>query len=137
MTLSRTELRELCMKMVFQYNFYPNPDLDEAVWCFLETNERLTDEDRKEVFERGKDIFSHVAEIDAEINEKAKDWTTERMGRVDLSLIRLAVYEMKYDEETPDKVAVNEAVNLAKKYGGDNSPKFVNGVLHHFVKENG
>jgi N utilization substance protein B len=68
------------------------------------------------------------------INEKAKVWNTERMGTVDLNVIRLAVYEMKYDETIPDGVAINEAVELAKLYGQDESAGFVNGVLAKFVE---
>ena len=63
------------------------------------------------------------------VNEVAEGWKTARMGKVDLTLIRLAVYEMKYEEDVPVKVAINEAVELAKKYGSDDSPAFVNGVL--------
>ena len=68
------------------------------------------------------------------INEKAKGWNTDRMGTVDLTVIRLAVYEMKYDETIPDGVAINEAVELAKLYGQDESAGFVNGVLAKFVE---
>ena len=59
----------------------------------------------------------------------AKGWKTGRMGKAELAILRLAVYEMKYDEDVPVKVAINEAVELAKKFGGDESPAFVNGIL--------
>ena len=63
------------------------------------------------------------------INSASKKWAASRIGKVELAIIRLAVYEILFDEEVPDKVAVNEAVELSKKYGGDESPAFVNGVL--------
>ena len=63
------------------------------------------------------------------INEAAKGWKTTRMGKVDLTLIRLAVYEIKFEEEVPTGVAINEAVELAKNYGTDDSASFVNGIL--------
>ena len=63
------------------------------------------------------------------IEEVSEGWKIKRMGRVDLSIMRLAVYEMKYDEDIPVRVAINEAVEIAKKYGQDNSPSFVNGIL--------
>ena len=63
------------------------------------------------------------------LNASAKGWKTSRMGRVDLTILRLAVYEMKFDEDIPEKVAINEAVELSKKFGGDESPAFINGVL--------
>jgi N utilization substance protein B len=74
-----------------------------------------------------------IEEIDAKINEVSEGWKTGRMGKVDLTLIRLAVYEMLYEEDVPAKVAINEAVELAKQYGTDNSPSFVNGVLAKLV----
>ena len=60
-----------------------------------------------------------IPEIDEKINEIAEGWRTRRMGKVELTILRLAVFEMKYDEEIPEKVAINEAVELAKKFGGD------------------
>ena len=77
--------------------------------------------------------MNHKEEIDEKINEVAKGWKTQRMGKADLSILRLAVYEMKYDEEIPVNVAINEAVELAKKFGSDDSPAFVNGILAKLV----
>ena len=70
-----------------------------------------------------------IPAIDEMLNASAKGWKTSRMGRVDLTILRLAVYEMKFDEDIPEKVAINEAVELSKKFGGDESPAFINGVL--------
>ena len=72
-------------------------------------------------------------EIDAALNEKVQGWNTARMGKVDLTVLRLAVYEIMFDEEIPTGVAINEAVELAKKFGQDSSPAFVNGVLAKFA----
>ena len=74
-------------------------------------------------------IREHLEEIDQLLNETSKGWKTSRMNKVDLNVLRLAVYELKYDEEVPTGVAINEAVELAKKFGGDESPAFVNGIL--------
>ena len=68
------------------------------------------------------------------INKQAKGWTTQRMGKVDLTILRLAVYEIIYDENVPVGVAINEAVELAKRYGQDESSGFVNGILAKFAK---
>ena len=70
---------------------------------------------------------------DALINEKSTGWKTSRMAKVDLSIIRIAVYEIKFEDDIPFKVSVNEAVELAKKYGADESPAFVNGILAKFA----
>jgi len=135
MTINRKKLRELSMKLIFQFTFYPNPELDQQTRVFLEQQESLTEEDREFIAARMKDIYSKIKGIDKEISQKAEGWKLSRMSRVDLSLIRLAKYEMDYDDEVPVKVAINEAVELAKIYGGDESPKFVNGVLAKLVKE--
>ena len=78
-------------------------------------------------------IAAHAAEIDSKINAVAKGWKTNRMGKVELAIIRLAVYEIKYDEDIPTGVAINEAVELAKKYGTKDAPSFVNGILAKIV----
>ena len=84
----------------------------------------------QEKFDR---IMDKLSDIDAQINERAKGWTTGRMAKVDLTIIRLAVFEILYDETVPGSVAINEAVELAKKFGQDESYSFVNGVLARFV----
>ena len=78
-------------------------------------------------------IVEKIPELDARINEIARGWNTRRMGKVELTILRLALFEMKYDEDVPEKVAINEAVELAKKFGGDESPSFVNGILAKLV----
>ena len=76
-----------------------------------------------------------MPEIDGILNENAKGWKTARMNKVDLTILRLAVYEINWDEEIPVGVAINEAVELAKKFSGDDSPAFVNGVLGRIAQE--
>ena len=71
--------------------------------------------------------------IDIMIDEKAKGWKTSGMGKVELTILRLAVYEMLFDEDVPATVAINEAVEIAKKFGGDDTPAFVNGILAKVV----
>jgi N utilization substance protein B len=78
--------------------------------------------------------MDRVPELDARINEVAEGWKTRRMGKAELTILRLALYEILYDEEIPQKVAINEAVELAKKFGGDDSPSFINGVLAKLVR---
>ena len=81
------------------------------------------------------DIYAKVPELDEKLNEVAKGWKTGRMGKVDLTVLRLALYEMAYEEGIPERVAINEAVEIARKYGGNESPSFVNGVLAKLVTE--
>ena len=78
-------------------------------------------------------VMQMCAGLDEEISSKATGWTVQRMAKVDRTLIRLGLYEMKYDPDVPQGVAINEAVELAKRYGGDDSGSFVNGVLAKFA----
>ena len=95
----------------------------------------IGDEERADLSRRLDLILAHLPEIDRQITDAAQDWRPGRMNRVDLTIIRLAIYEIQFDDNVPNKVAVNEAVELAKKYGGDDSPLFVNGVLSRFMKD--
>ncbi len=80
-------------------------------------------------------IQEHQAEIDVTIDRISENWVVSRMPLVDLNILRLAVYEILFVDEVPDSVAINEAVELAKNYGGDDSSKFVNGVLGRVAEE--
>ena len=85
------------------------------------------------VKERAEKMIRLVPELDEKINGVAEGWKTKRMGKAELTILRLASYEMKYDDEIPEKVAINEAVELAKKFGGKDSPAFINGILAKLV----
>ena len=91
----------------------------------------------KYIVEKAGQVYLHAAELDQKINQVADGWKTKRMSRVDLTIIRLALYEILLDEQIPEKVAINEAVELAKKYGGNESPSFINGVLAKLVRKQG
>ena len=131
--MTRRELRENIFKMLFRVEFHDEDEINDQLALFEEQLEGLKETDLSYIKEKTKEIIGHLKEIDAEINEKSTGWKTSRMGKVDLSIIRLAVYEIRFDEEVPEKVAINEAVELAKKFGTDDSPSFINGVLAKFV----
>ena len=133
--MNRRSLREQVFKLLFRVEFNEREEMEEQCHLFLEHEEVvMTEEEETHIVGKYKAIHEKLEEIDAMINEKAKGWNTDRMGTVDLTVIRLAVYEMKYDETIPDGVAINEAVELAKMYGQDESAGFVNGVLAKFVE---
>ena len=136
MSLSRKKLRDICMKLTFQYEFFKKEELDSQVEVFLDQMEEdeLSEEDKAFIKDRMKIIFSKVPELDEKISAQAKGWKISRMSGTDLAVLRLAVYEMLFDEETPSGVAINEAVELSKLYGSDDSYKFVNGVLGGVAK---
>lgn len=127
--MTRRELREQVFKMLFGVEFHDASEMPEQMKVYGEAEEAWDVADGEYITNKCNDIVAHLEEIDAAINEVAEGWKTSRMGKVDLTLIRLAVYEMKHDEDVPVGVAINEAVELAKKYGTDESPSFVNGIL--------
>lgn len=126
--MRRSKVREHIFKMLFSIGF-DAADADEQIELYLEQVEEASEEERGYMRKKVKDIVAHEEEIDAMINEHTTGWKTGRMNKVDLSVLRLAVYEMKWDDEVPVKVAINEAVELAKNFSGDEGPTFVNGVL--------
>ena len=126
--MRRSKVREHIFKMLFSIGF-DAADADEQIELYLEQVEEASEEERGYMRKKVKDIVAHEEEIDAMINEHTTGWKTGRMNKVDLSVLRLAVYEMKWDDEVPVKVAINEAVELEKNFSGDEGPAFVNGVL--------
>ena len=132
--MGRRELREQIFKLIFRIEFNEKDEMPEQEELFFQEEENAASEkDEQYILKKYQDIVSKVDVIDEMINETAKGWETSRMGKVDLTLIRLAVYEIKYDDEIPTGVAINEAVELAKKFGQDNSPSFINGILAKFA----
>lgn len=132
--MSRRELREQIFKFIFRVEFNAMEEMAEQKKLFFEDYElALKDEDAAYISEKSNKILQRLEEIDGLINQYAKGWTTERMSKVDLTIIRLAVYEIKFDENVPAGVAINEAVEIAKKFGQEESAGFVNGVLAKLV----
>ncbi len=131
--MTRRELRENTFKMLFRIEFYETEELPEQMKLFEEENPALKEADLAYLKQKCDEVISHLEEIDAAVNEASEGWKTSRMGKVDLTLIRLAVYEIRYEDEIPYKVSINEAVELAKKYGTEDSPSFVNGILAKFA----
>ena len=127
--MNRIKLRENTFKLLFCNEFHDSQDMPKQYDLFLETMDNINDNERKFITDRVTSIAEKEKEIDPEINRAAQGWSTERMSKVDLAILRLAYYEMKIDDEIPEKVAVDQAVELAKKYGSDESPSFINGIL--------
>ena len=131
--MKRRELREQTFRVLFGAEFHDASEMPHQMEVYGETEQAWGEKDGAYISKKCTDIIAHLAEIDASINDVAEGWKTGRMGKVDLTLLRLAVYEMRYEEEIPVSVAINEAVELAKKYGTDDSPAFVNGILAKLV----
>lgn len=131
--MTRREIRENVFMMLFRVEFHDETEMAEQLSLFEDELSSLKDEDMNYIKEKCNSIFEKKEEIDGLINEASTGWKTSRMGKVDLSIIRLAVYEIKFEEDIPLKVSINEAVELAKKFGTDESPSFVNGILAKFA----
>lgn len=130
--MTRRELREHIFQILFRVEFNNEEELQEQIALFVDDikdEKELKAEDEAYISEKFKKIVEKISEIDEILDAVSKGWKTSRMGKIDLTILRLAVYEMKFDEDIPEKVAINEAIELSKKFGGDESKAFINGVL--------
>ena len=133
--MSRRELREQIFKLLFRVEFNSPEDMAEQEELFFEQEDAAQGEDADYISDKFNKISGRITELDGLLNQKAEGWNTARMGKVDLTILRLAVYEIRYDDSVPTGVAINEAVELAKKFGGEDAPSFINGVLAKLVKD--
>ena len=134
--MTRTELREYVFKLLFRVEFNEPEELAEQEKLFFNDDETVfSDKDKAYIADKFERIKDAIPELDEVLFTKAEGWNKNRMGKVELTIFRLAIYEILKDDTVPTGVAINEAVELAKKYGQDNSGSFVNGVLAKFTKE--
>jgi N utilization substance protein B len=124
MRMNRRTARKKAIQSLFQIDV-SETEPDEAIENILEEN----DEENDFLVTLVHGTVDHMNEIDEQIEKNVKHWTIERIGKVDRNVLRLAIFEMAYLEEIPEKVAMNEAIDLAKIFGGEQSGRFVNGVL--------
>ena len=131
--MSRRELREQIFKLLFRVEFNSPEDMAEQEELFFEQEDAAQGEDADYISDKFNKISERITELDGLLNQKAEGWNTARMGKVDLTILRLAVYEIRYDDSVPTGVAINEAVELAKKYESGEVVRFVNGILAKFA----
>lgn len=133
--MNRTTMRELAFKLVYSLEIQKESDLEEQIQTYIENNDITNEQAIEYIQSTVKGIEENKEDIENAIKANLKsNWKIERVSRVDLSILKLAVYEIKYTD-LPFKVVINEAVELAKKYGVDTSSKFVNGMLASIVKD--
>ena len=140
--MNRHEVRKEVFKVVFMNEFHEGEDMTGIINTFLEGRDNAeaedlaknnkTPEDEEYIKTKSEDILAKIPELDELINKSVDGWKTTRMAKVDLTLIRLALYEIKF-ENIPVGVAINEAVSLADEFGTDSSASFVNGALAKLV----
>ena len=133
--MTRSEMREQVFKELFLIMFYKEDEIDAQCEIYKENLSELEETDRNEISEKVKAVIPHIRELDEAIDSVSEGWKVKRMGKVELSILRLAAYEMKYDDQVPVRVAINEAVELTKTYGGDESFAFVNAILGKLAKK--
>lgn len=148
--MSRTTERELIFKLLYMSAFYEKKELSEELLLYFDApfplsddvefseeiltlKESLKDSERNNVVTKYSMVVDKVSEIDAKISSVSKGWSLDRIGKIELAILRLAIYEIEYDDEVPASVAINEAVELAKKYGPGEAYAFVNGILSQFA----
>lgn len=131
--MTRSLMREHIFKILFRVEFHSREELEEQIRFYFDEVKNATDKEILQISNKVLAIADKLEDIDGQINNVSEGWPTNRLGKAELSIMRLAVYEMKYDDDIPVNVAVNEAIELAKKYGADNAPSFVNGVLAKLI----
>ena len=135
--MNRTLMRENAFRLLYSLEVQKNKEIniEEQIELYIESNNITNTEAIEYMKDAILGIEKNKVEIKALIEENLKsNWKLERISKIDLSLLELAIYEIKY-KEVPYKVAINVAVELAKKYGEDNSKTFVNGILASIVKK--
>lgn len=133
--MKRTEMRELAFQLIYSIEIQKSEDLQEQIDNYIEANEIQEEEVKQYISNIVTGIKENREEIIGFIEKNLKaEWKIDRISKIDLSLLKLAIYEIKYNE-IPYKVAINECIELAKKYGEENSKNFINGILASVVKE--
>ncbi len=131
--MTRRTVREQLFKLIFRIEFNDLSEMDEQTRLFYEEETEDNRECQEEVESKLASVMELIPDIDNSISLVMTGWTLDRIGKVELAILRLAAYEIKYDEDVPASVAINEAVELSKKYGSDETPAFVNGVLSKLI----
>lgn len=137
--MSRKLAREIAFKIVFASNFQNEEiNLEEMMIALLKGNandEDINSEDKRYIQEISNGVHEKVTELDETIEKHLKGWTMERICKTDLAILRLAIYEILYRNDIPNKVSINEAVELAKSFSEESSPSFINGVLAEIINK--
>jgi len=131
--MTRREIRENTFKLVFNMEFRTPDEYEEQFDLYMNEKTDINDDDKSYIKTRLFDLSAKKEDIDELIASASEGWDIGRIGKVELAILRLATYEAKFDEDIPVSVAINEAVEIAKKYGGEDSPAFINGILGKLV----
>lgn len=133
--MTRRKIREHLFVMLFRVDFHNKEELAEQVSIYLEEMENASRKVKEEIHDKFYAVIDHIPELDAQIEKNSQGWDLQRLAKSDITILRLAAYELLFDENVPTGVAINEAVELSKEYGTDKSTAFINGVLATVAKE--
>ena len=131
--MSLREERKQNIKIRLGGECHSADELEEQIGLYMEDLGDIRKKDADYMTGKVRSSVEHMDEIDGMINQASKNWKTTRMAKAELSILRLAAYEIKYEDDIPVSVSINEAVELAKLYGSDHGPAFVNGILSGMV----
>ena len=132
--MTRSEMREHVFKLIFRVPFHDKNELREQIDYYFDDLTDVNEKDYEYIKNKALLVCELSDELDEKINSVSEGWPVDRIGKAELAIMRLAVYEMLYDDDIPVNVAINEAVELAKSYGSDdNAASFVKGVLAKLV----
>ncbi len=129
MKMSRRELRKNIFLMLFRIEFNTREELQEQMEMYLEEKTDMLEADSDYIRNKVNAILDEQEELDSTIMRICTGWRLERLGKTELAILRLAVFEMLKDDDIPKGVAINEALELAKIYCSEDAPRFINGVL--------
>ncbi len=133
--MKRETRREQIFKLIFRADFNEPGEMAEQTELFFESGDQVfSEQDRKYIGDKASRIMDRLPQIDEALAVSMKDWKLYRVGKVELAVLRLALYEILYDDTIPTEVAINEAVELADRFGQEGAGTFVNGVLGRFVR---
>lgn len=134
--MKRSAIREQVFKLLFRAEFVAPEEMPEQEQLFFDSGDMtVSAKDRAAIVEKTQKVMEKTPEIDKLIGEKMEGWQIGRVGKAELAILRLGIYEMLYDDQVPEGVAINEAVQLASRFGQDKAGAFVNGVLARFATE--
>jgi len=125
--------RIIVLQTLYEWDFRPEADIDDLITQNVENFHEPIDREFIERMIAG--VIAQQESLDSTIAKSAPDWPVDQIASIDKTILRMAIFELSFDKETPPRVIINEAVELAKAFGGDNSSKFINGVLGTLYRE--
>ncbi|WP_346890900.1 transcription antitermination factor NusB [Clostridium sp. UBA3887] len=133
--MNRRKSREIATRLIFEMSINKESYIDIIENFRENTEEKIEDIDFEYVIRVLKGVFENEAQINETITKYLVKWKLERLPKMNLAILKMATYEILFDEDIPNKVTINEAIELAKRYGDDNAPSFINGVLNNLIKK--